>query len=208
MHECGLKLHTKVRVVGGGKMPMSLNRQVPYLVLATKLSIPQSPIHLVKRERLMEKMNRSLHCKLSTVVAPTGFGKSIFVSDWLRSTPVPMKAGWLSLDSGENDLERFWHYVIFSLNKHYPGIGHKALSLMQSLISVSIEHVVALFINDLCAIDDRIVLVWDDYHLIRSEEVHRSVQFFWNECQLMFIFVSSAGRFLRCRLGDCALKAS
>jgi len=150
----------------------------PPLVLATKLSLPQSPVRMVRRERLNEKMSRSLQCKLSIVIAPPGFGKSISVSDWLRNTSDPVRTGWLSLDKGENDPHRFWSYVIASLEKHFPGIGHKALSLLQSTIAVSIEHMIILFINDLYDLKEQVVLVLDDYHLIESEEVHRSLLFF------------------------------
>ncbi len=148
----------------------------PQLLLATKLSIPQCPLHFVPRARLMEKM--SVPGKLSIVNAPAGFGKSQLVSEWLRSSPVPLLAGWLSLDKGENDLHRFWSYVIASLEQAFPGIGHKALSLLQSTISVSIEHIIILFINDLCMTEEHVVIVLDDYHLIESEEVHRSLFFF------------------------------
>lgn len=150
----------------------------PHLVLATKLSVPQCPVHFVPRARLMEKMSRSVSSKLSIVNAPPGFGKSQLVGEWLRNSPVPLRSGWLSLDKGDNDLHRFWSYVIASLEKSFPKIGHKALSLLQSTISVSIEHIIILFINDLCTVEEPVVIVLDDYQLIESEEVHRSVIFF------------------------------
>jgi len=151
---------------------------IPHLVLATKLSPPQTPIHFVSRERLVEKMSRSFQCKLSIVIAPPGFGKSILVSEWLRNTPLPVRTGWLSLDKGENDLHRFWGYIITSLERRFPGIGNKALSFLQSTITVTIEHIIILFINDLYTIEENVALVLDDYHLIESEEVHRSLIYF------------------------------
>ncbi|MBD0382400.1 LuxR C-terminal-related transcriptional regulator [Paenibacillus sedimenti] len=150
--------------------------QLPHHVLFTKLSVPRDPLYLVSRERLMEKMSRSLHCKLSLIVAPPGFGKTTMVSDWLRN--VQMQAGWISLDRGENDLLRFWGYVIAALEGIRPGVGTKSLSLLQSSMTVSIEHMIALLVNDLFAIPEELVLILDDYHMVESEEVHRSLSYF------------------------------
>jgi LuxR family maltose regulon positive regulatory protein len=147
-------------------------------LLATKLRIPQSPLYAVSRDRLIEKMLRALPCKLTVVVAPPGFGKSIMISEWLRRSPAPLQAAWLSLDKEDNDLQRFWGYVIASVEGILPGVGQKALSFLQSSITVSIEHSLILLLNALHDLPHKIVLVWDDYHLLESEDIHRSVSFF------------------------------
>ncbi|MFC5470955.1 LuxR C-terminal-related transcriptional regulator [Cohnella suwonensis] len=145
-------------------------------VLATKLYIPPHPAYLVSRERLMTAMSSMLQRKLTLVIAPPGFGKTMMISDWIRSRNI--RAGWISLDKGENDLQRFWGYVVIAFNRLLPGIGRKARSLLQSPVAFSIDKMVAWLLNDLFDVTDDLVLVLDDYYVIDSEEVHRSLAFF------------------------------
>ena len=45
-------------------------------ILATKLYIPPLAPVVVRRPRLVERLNEGLHCKLTLISAPAGFGKS------------------------------------------------------------------------------------------------------------------------------------
>jgi LuxR family maltose regulon positive regulatory protein len=91
------------------------------------------------------------------------------VSDWLRKRQI--RAAWVSLDKGENDLFRFWGYVIAAFGRLRQGTGKKALSLLQSPGAFLIEQMLVWFVNDLFDISDDIVLVLDDFHVVESEEV-------------------------------------
>lgn len=145
-------------------------------VLFTKLYIPHHPPHLVSRERLMLKMSRALDCKLTLVTAPTGFGKTTMVSDWVHSQHI--RAGWVSLDKGENDLLRFWGYVIAAFERLRQGTGKKALSLLQTPLSFSIDQMIAWLINDLFDVSEDLVVILDDFHVVESDEVIRSFTYF------------------------------
>lgn len=150
--------------------------QVDQQILATKLYVPKCPAHLIKRERLIEKMNRTLACKLTVVSAPAGFGKSTLLSDWVEQIEAPVS--WVSLDNGENDVIRFWSYVIAALQGIRPGVGTQASALLKSALNPSLENVIAVLVNDLVAIGDHFVLVLDDYHLIKAQEIHQSLHYF------------------------------
>ena len=145
-------------------------------ILFTKLYIPLHPTYLVSRDRLMMKISQTLHCKLTLVTAPPGFGKTTMVSDWIRKHQV--RAGWISLDKGENDLLRFWGYVITAFDRLRKGTGKKALSLLQSPVSFSIEQMLTWLVNDLTDVSDDTVLVLDDFHVVESEDVQRSLFYF------------------------------
>ena len=45
-------------------------------ILATKLYIPPPRPELVSRPRLIERLNEGMHCKLTLISAPAGFGKT------------------------------------------------------------------------------------------------------------------------------------
>ena len=52
-------------------------------ILATKLFIPDIRTELVRRTRLIDKLNEGLQRKLNLVSAPAGFGKTTLVSEWV-----------------------------------------------------------------------------------------------------------------------------
>lgn len=94
-------------------------------------------------------------------------------------------AAWLSLDQGDNNLERFWGYVVTALRAVRPEVGESALSLLRSPQPPPSEWVLTALINDITAIRDGpaeglghgLTLILDDYHVIEAEPVHRSVAF-------------------------------
>ncbi|WP_419872510.1 hypothetical protein [Candidatus Pristimantibacillus sp. PTI5] len=53
-------------------------------LLKTKLYLPDSTPSHITRSRLNQLLERSLDARLTTVVAPPGFGKSTLVSSWIR----------------------------------------------------------------------------------------------------------------------------
>ncbi|ARU60736.1 hypothetical protein CBW65_06270 [Tumebacillus avium] len=148
----------------------------PNPLLSTKLYIPHQPLYHVTRERLLAKLADALQCKLTVVTAPPGFGKTTLVSDWVRQQDVA--AAWVSLDKGENDLLRFWNYVIAALDPLMPGLEKKASGLLQPSMTYAIEGLLVWLVNQLFQLDHDVVLVLDDCHVLQSDEVHRSLSFF------------------------------
>lgn len=97
---------------------------MPDTLLSTKLYIPQPHRELVHRSRLMERLDAGLRGKLTLVSAPAGYGKTTLVSDWIQRrkggvTPPP-RVAWLSLDASDNDLARFFSYLIAALQQIDP----------------------------------------------------------------------------------------
>ena len=98
-------------------------------ILVTKLFIPATRPELVRRQRLIDRLNGGLHQKLTLVSAPAGFGKTTLVTEWLNELQEDpptknqreKKITWLSIDEGDNDPTRFITYLIAALNKIYGG---------------------------------------------------------------------------------------
>jgi LuxR family maltose regulon positive regulatory protein len=76
-------------------------------ILKTKLHIAPPTTRLVARTRLLARLDETQRseCKLILISAPTGFGKTTLLSEWIHDVQtsersnVPMFA-WLSLDDG------------------------------------------------------------------------------------------------------------
>ena len=87
-------------------------------LLQTKLFIPQPRSGLVQRLRIVAKMNEGLERRLTLVSAPAGFGKSTMLIEWSRTTG--NKVTWLSIDESDNDLKRFFIYLVLAIQKINP----------------------------------------------------------------------------------------
>ncbi|MDY7041236.1 MAG: LuxR family transcriptional regulator, partial [Chloroflexota bacterium] len=104
-------------------------------LLKTKLYIPPVRPELVSRPRLIERLNAGLHCKLTLISAPAGFGKTTLLSEWIygrSEVTSPLPVAWLSLDEGDNDLVRFLTYLVAALQTVDAGIGKDVSSVLQS----------------------------------------------------------------------------
>ncbi|HUG14138.1 MAG TPA: LuxR C-terminal-related transcriptional regulator [Thermomicrobiales bacterium] len=150
----------------------------PSPLLETKLFSPRWRPGLVSRPRLIERLERGIERKLTLVSAPAGFGKTTLLAEWLAAAPTGERAAaWVSLDQGDNDPGRFWSYVITALQTTRAGAGGHAMSLLRSPQPPPIESVLTTLINDIAALEDDLVVILDDYHVIDAEPVHGTVAF-------------------------------
>ena len=147
-------------------------------LLETKLHVPRRRRGLVARPRLNERLSRGAEAALTLVSAPAGFGKTTLLAEWLAvTTGNGCSAAWLSLDQRDNDPAVLWPYVVAALRTAAPGVGHDALSLLQSPQPPPIDAVLATLLNDLNAVPNDLVLVLDDYHLVEARELHDGMAF-------------------------------
>jgi LuxR family maltose regulon positive regulatory protein len=144
-------------------------------LLATKLHIPRARHGLVSRPRLVDLLTEAVVGELTMVCAPAGFGKTALLADWAQRSGRPV--AWLSLDAGDNDPVRFWRHVAAALEGIRDGVGQRLAPLLGPPSPRSFEAVVTTLVNELAAGADELVLVLDDYHLIESQAVHRSLVF-------------------------------
>jgi LuxR family maltose regulon positive regulatory protein len=138
------------------------------IVAATKLHVPVPRRGLVPRDGLIDALTADGARKLTLVAAPPGFGKTTLLVEWNASEREERPFAWLSLDPADNDPVRFWGGVIQALCTVEPGVGAAALATLRARNVSLIEVVLPLLLNDLAALDRRLVLVLDDLHLVAS----------------------------------------
>ncbi len=168
-------------------------------LLQTKLYVPSARPELVSRPRLIERLNAGIHCKLTLISAPAGFGKTTLVSEWVAACErLEAKVGvaWLSLDEGDNDLARFLAYFVAALQtlalstdgmsgveglavQQSPGdnIGAGVLGMLQSPQPPPTESILTALINEITTVPDNFILVLDDYHVIDAKPVDDALTF-------------------------------
>lgn len=150
-------------------------------LLTTKLAPPRLHSRSVPRPGLLARLDAGIERKLTLISTPAGFGKSTLVSEWIayrRNQPEKLPIAWVSLDAWDNDLVRFWRYVLTASKIFHPAVSNSALDLLDSSPPPSIQAILTLFINELVKLPSKAVLVLEDYHAITAPQVHESITFF------------------------------
>jgi LuxR family maltose regulon positive regulatory protein len=157
-------------------------------LLMTKLYIPPSRPGLVRRPRLIQRLDESLRLgrKLTLLSAPAGFGKTTLLIEWIQGRSdrlPPLRTAWVSLDERDNDPARFLAYLCASLETLHLPIREGLLGALRSPQPPPVESVLASLVSELSspaagqATGPPLVLVLDDYHIIRARAVHDAVAF-------------------------------
>jgi ATP/maltotriose-dependent transcriptional regulator MalT len=153
--------------------------------LTTKFYIPPTRPELVPRPRLIKRLNKGLRRKLTLISAPAGFGKTTLVSEWIEALQSPpteeshsvYRIAWLSLDESDNDPTSFLAYSIAAMRTIQANFARGVLSALQSPQPPPIEATLTALINEIAAIHDPVILVFDDYHVIDSSPVDDALVF-------------------------------
>ena len=145
---------------------------------ATKLQAPQLRARVVTRDRLVERLMSGARGRLTVVTAPAGWGKTTAVLEWRQRTGSARPFGWVALDTDDSDPARFWACVVHAVDRALPGGARGAVGLVDAG-RTDIEHlVVPSLVNGIVDAGERLVLVLDDYHAVRSSQVDRQLDLF------------------------------
>ncbi|MEM8902393.1 MAG: LuxR C-terminal-related transcriptional regulator [Actinomycetota bacterium] len=141
-------------------------------VTSTKVAAPRPPGRYLSRSRLIDHLDHSVEAGRGVVLvsAPAGAGKSTLVNGWLGGSG--RASGWLQIDEGDDDPQRFWAYVAAALAEPMPSLTEVVASAAGS----GLAAVVTAVVNELAELEDGLVLVLDDYHLVSNPDVHTSVE--------------------------------
>jgi hypothetical protein len=99
-------------------------------ILKTRLFVPPTRPERVPRPTLIARLNEGLAGKLTLISAPSGFGKTTLMADWLQQLDLPF--AWISLDEGDNDPVRLCAYVVAALQRIQPDVGQTAQAMLQA----------------------------------------------------------------------------
>jgi len=88
--------------------------------------------------------------------------------------------GWVSLDEQDNDPVRLWRHILEALRQVAPSedFATDVIGGMSAVGRELVEITLPMLINELAGLDQRVVLVLDDYHFITEDNSHDSVAFF------------------------------
>jgi ATP/maltotriose-dependent transcriptional regulator MalT len=122
----------------------------------------------IRRSRLKELGLSILSHRVTTVTAPAGYGKSVWISSLLEEHGWPATA-WLSLDRHDSEPSYLLYHLIHAVKRVLPGFGSQALRTMNSLEDAGRDWRIAVstFLEEIPE-ESEIVLILDDFHLIEN----------------------------------------
>jgi LuxR family maltose regulon positive regulatory protein len=156
---------------------MNSSLELEPILLHTKTSLPVTRMSLIARQRLNTLIEQGTQGKLTLISAPAGFGKTTLLAQWaLQSEHI---TAWISLDETENDFVRFWRYISQALTSVLPPIESKRIKqLARRLPSLSVNTFLDALINVLHGAEQSVVILLDDYHLMRKTDIHNGLTYF------------------------------
>ena len=127
-----------------------------FLLKKTKIFPPDRTPDFVERNSVNRKFELLPDMPLMLVSAPTGYGKSTLIAEYIsRKAKI---SAWYSLDESDNELSVFLTYFIKSIQSHYPGFGEFLLELTQVLEMPSETELADLTVNELVNLPERTLL--------------------------------------------------
>src|SRR5215211_374668 len=155
---------------------IQMDKENPPL-LKTKLHIPPQRANMVFRPRLLAKVEEALRRqhRLTLISARAGSGKTTLVSEWIHTQERPCT--WLSLDTKDNDPQRFVSYLVEGLRQLDITVGQAELSQWEQFELPPVDVFLTEVINEITSHSAPFVLVLDDYHVIQSDWIHEAIGF-------------------------------
>ena len=157
-----------------------------------KLQLPRIQKALLRREHLLEELDKGLERKLTLISGPAGYGKTTAVAQWIRergARPDFSHVACITLDEGDNDPIRFWRYMIAACQKFHAGFGKEALDLLLANRLPPfkpLEMMLTALLNELSQLEQSCVLILDDFHVISSPQVSETLSFFLDHLPISF----------------------
>lgn len=157
-----------------GDMPA--RRPVDFM-LEAKLRPPPPRREWVRRDRLIEELDKASQRPVTLIAAPAGYGKSTAVAQWLSSTSRPTKIAWVSLDTSDNDPVRLWTHIATALDRVGCVIARDIAGFVASGSHDVLTAVLPKIIAGMAELDAGVTLFIDDFHIVRSAACAAQIDF-------------------------------
>ena len=145
--------------------------------LDAKLHYPPTRADWVRRDRLLDQLERATRLPVTLVAAPAGYGNTILAAQWVAGR-VGLATAWVSLDSGDNDPSRLWTHVAAALDRAGCMLPtHRPSRVAGRSDREATPTLLPAIVAALEAMPDEIVLVLDDFHFIQASSCHEQMEF-------------------------------
>ena len=127
---------------------------------------------VVCRRELFGRLERA--GRVVQVSAPAGSGKTVLLRSWIGEAGLADSAAWVSVEPGEHDPQRFWVSLADGLRGTIA--GSKLVRPLTAAPDLNGWAVVKRLLEDLGSLEDRLWLVIDDLHELRSADARAQLE--------------------------------
>lgn len=135
-------------------------------LVETKVRPPPIREGTIHRPELVERLSRGSRRKLTLLSAPTGFGKTTLLAQWLASEDENRPFAWVNLDAADQDPIRLCAHVVKAIDRIEPGFGDGMRGVLETPGADLKGVVLPRLLNALVSLPRGVVVVFDDYHLL------------------------------------------
>lgn len=158
-------------------------------LLTSKFFLPDIQSNHLSRKQDIKNIATKVFSGVTYVVAPAGFGKSTFTSEWVRRSEYPNL--WLSLEATESDFYMFACYLLQGLKQAFNKSFSNSEYFCQSDVRREHRQFLIALLNELEALEFDYTIVLDDFYLAETESLQDFISYFINNlpknCRLIIV---------------------
>jgi LuxR family transcriptional regulator, maltose regulon positive regulatory protein len=147
-------------------------------ILFSKFDIPIISRGSIPRKRLVDLISNSINSRVVLVVAPTGYGKTTLLSEWVESSRSHDDFFvWLTLDETDNNPTKFWLSIGTGIQRIYENFQLNPNLLLYTEKDNSNYYQLTSLLNGISKIPKTLFLILDDYQWISDERINHGLAY-------------------------------
>jgi LuxR family transcriptional regulator, maltose regulon positive regulatory protein len=167
----GNRLVESVAVDRSGRVPAAIAPCGPFAA-PEAAGVPLVAGGIVRRFALFDRLGRA--GRVTEVAAPAGSGKTLLLRSWIEQAGLGSCTAWVSVRREERDPQRFWVSVVEALRA--TGVVAGLIGPLTAAPELDGWAVVERLLDDLASLEQRVWLVIDDVHELRSTDALRQLE--------------------------------
>ncbi|MFD6222313.1 protein kinase domain-containing protein [Nocardia asteroides] len=164
------------RVVTTASVPRSEERTTAPPTPATKYRPPSPARAALARKRLLERLRAGERTRLTTIHAPSGFGKTTLAAQWHDELVRHGSAvAWLTVDEDDDNLVWLLTHLVDAVRPAVPELAEDLDRLLEA--DDPARAVLTGLVDGLHTRDQRLTLVLDDWQRVTSADSAAAIRF-------------------------------
>lgn len=151
------------------------------LLVATKFAPPRLGARSVQREALLKYLQQMRECRLTSLVASPGFGKTTLLAQWRQAL---LKEGadvaWLSLSIDDRQLSTYCAYLQSAIEQL--GVNLDGSIALDVTSGDGLDERLAEIVGQIAEVNRELFLIIDDYQHVTDPRAHRLMQKLLEHC--------------------------
>lgn len=143
-------------------------------ILKTKISPPALSSRVLRRSQVEEQLLESIRYRLTILQASAGYGKSTLLASLAGNQQDGIPVIWYQLGKEDSSTPTFIQYLLYATQRVFPDMQHLPLQLLESWDTsqgpLPSRAIIDQFINALNELDEGILFILDDIHLVLENE--------------------------------------